>query len=259
MFKSMSAFWEGMGYHGKGFRFALQHRSFFFLSLLPFCVAFLLYGAAFYFFSRYSDTLLNTIWSAPPQSSSSFFGWLHTAYVFFVRYFLYLVIMVVMVYTFIVFANILGSPVYDYIAVAYSRTYHGDKALTDVDFFSLKQVRMVWEELKKGFFMLLAPLLLLFIPLFGTLAVFFLAPIFAAWNYVDFSLAKDCIVFKQRMAVVWRHKFYLLGFGAPLVIPIFGIIFVPFAILGATRLYFERIRAGVPRTYLEEKKGANDE
>ncbi|MBW1859612.1 MAG: hypothetical protein JRI70_05910 [Deltaproteobacteria bacterium] len=35
----------------------------------------------------------------------------------------------------------------------------------------------------------------------------------------------------------------LLGFGCPLLVPFLGLIIVPFAILGSTKLYFETMKS----------------
>jgi len=69
------------------------------------------------------------------------------------------------------------------------------------------------------------------------------AATFIAWDYVDFSLARDCPLLKDRIRVLWRFKSVLFGFGCPLLVPFLGLMIMPFAILGGTKLYFEKIKA----------------
>ncbi|MBW1860064.1 MAG: EI24 domain-containing protein [Deltaproteobacteria bacterium] len=90
--------------------------------------------------------------------------------------------------------------------------------------------------------MLIIPIPLLFVPVVGTLLSFVVAAVFIAWDYTDFSLSRDCPLMRDRMGAVWRHKWSLLGFGSPLLIPFLGLVIMPFAILGATTLYFDRIK-----------------
>jgi CysZ protein len=148
-----------------------------------------------------------------------------------------------MFYTFIMLSNILASPIYDYVVTRYERTYasqHGQphRATTPAK----GVLRIIGEEIKKAVLMLVVPLPLIFIPLIGPLLGFVVAAVFIAWDYVDFSLSRDYPMLKDRLRAVWHHKFLLLGFGCPLLIPFAGLLVLPFAILGSTKLYFGRMK-----------------
>ena len=242
MFQGFRAFSDGWRFHIKGIRFAFQHLSFLALSALPFVIALCLYVFAFYLFTQYADDLLGILWHLESGESSRYVGWLYWAYIHLVKVLLYIVILVVMFYTFIVLANILASPVYDYLVSRYQRTYYPDahaaRAISPVKgiLFVMK------EEVKKAALMLVIPLLLLLIPVIGPLLGFVVAALFIAWDYVDFSLSRDYPLLKDRIKALWRHKAFFLGFGCPLLIPLLGLVILPFAILGATRLYFDRMR-----------------
>ncbi|RLB82021.1 MAG: hypothetical protein DRH17_07130 [Deltaproteobacteria bacterium] len=242
MFEMIKAFSEGWRFHIKGIRFAFQHPSFLILSTLPFLITLGLYIFAFYMFMLYADDLLRMVWHMDLNESSRYVGWLYWAYMHVVKFFLYLVVLVIMFYSFIVISNILASPVYDYICTRYERldSYHAQPAQ------GVSPVKGIWktmkEEIKKAVLMLIVPLPLIFVPVVGTLLGFVVAAVFIAWDYVDFSLSRDYPLLKDRIKALWRYKFFLFGFGCPLMIPLVGLAIMPFAILGSTKLYFDKIK-----------------
>jgi CysZ protein len=103
-------------------------------------------------------------------------------------------------------------------------------------------VTVMKEEVKKALLMLVVPIPLLLIPVVGAILSFIVAGVFIAWDYVDFSLSRDYPLLKDRIKAVWRYKLILLGFGCPLLIPFLGLLIMPFAILGSTKLYFDGMR-----------------
>ncbi|NVM21902.1 MAG: EI24 domain-containing protein [Desulfobacterales bacterium] len=242
MLQAARAFSEGCKFHIKGIRFAFGHLSFLVLSILPFLITLALYILAFYIFTLYADDLLRTVWHIETGQSSRYVGWLYSAYMYVVKFFLYLIVLVIMFYTFIVFSNIVASPIYDYICTRYQRLCrHGDGTVQGVS--PVKGIlKSMIQEAKKAVFILAAPLLLIFIPVVGALLGFVVAAVFIAWDYVDFPLSRDCPLLKDRIKVLWRYKFFLVGFGCPLLIPFLGLMIMPFAILGSMNLYFDKIK-----------------
>lgn len=242
MFKSLKALSEGFGFHIKGIRFAFEHLSFLILSLVPFLITLTFYVFAFYLFTLYADDLLLMVWHVDIAEPSQYVGWLHRVYMHVVKFFLYLVVLVIMFYTFIVISNIVGSPIYDYISTKYERLYYdntrAEKGITP----SRGMLTVIKEEAKKAVLMLVIPLPLIFIPVVGQVLGFLVAAVLIAWDYVDFSLAKHCPLLKDRLRTMWREKFLFMGFGCPLLIPLLNLAIIPFAILGSTKLYFDRIK-----------------
>ena len=108
MFNSVKAFSEGPRYHVAGIKFAFQHPSFFALAALPFMVTLSLYVFGFYLLHSHVDSFLNMIWEVDPEKSSKLIGWLYWAYTHTVAFFIYIVVLAVMFYTFVVCANILA-------------------------------------------------------------------------------------------------------------------------------------------------------
>ena len=251
MFQSFSAFSDGSRFHVRGIRFGFSHPSFLFLAVLPFLVTVTLYIVAFYIFVDYSDDLLRMVWSPETGESSWVMGWLHWSYTHIVKWILYLVVLVIMFYTFIVISIVLASPVYDYISVKYQRSYYQNAPEEEATSSGKGLLTILKEELKKAVLMLIIPLPLFFVPVVGTLLSFLVASVFIAWDFADFSLSRDCPLLKDRLRAVWQHKWSLLGFGSPLLIPFLGLVIMPFAILGATTLYFDRIKQGLEPGYAQ--------
>jgi len=242
MFRSLRAFSEGWRFHVSGIRFGLHHFSFLSLSLLPFVVTLALYISAFYMFTLYADDLLTMIWHPKTGESSQVVGWLYWAYTHVVKFFIYVIVLVVMFYTFILLSNIVASPLYDHISARYERNVEEGVSGEKREFSSRGIWTVIKEELKKAVLMLILPIPFLFIPVVGAMLGFLIAATFIAWDFVDFSLARDCPLLKDRIRAIWRFKSLLLGFGCPLLIPFFGLLIVPFAILGGTKLYFDKIK-----------------
>ena len=236
-------FIEGVGFHAKGVRFGLEHRSLLVLAVLPLIAALIIYAATFDFFAVHLSSLPHALWRVDPGSSSRVVGWLYWVYMHILKYLIDLIVLGVMVYTFIVFVNILGIPFYDRIAAGMEKIYGCARPEDPSGGLISGGILMVREEVKKTLLILFLPPLLLFIPVVGTAAAFVLAPVFTAWDYADYALSRDHVLLRERLRVVWRCKAHLLGFGAPLLVPFVGLLLLPFAILGATRLYLEKLRS----------------
>lgn len=243
MIRVVKDFSQGLGFHVRGVRFGLKHPGLLGLAVLPFLMTLVLYIFAFHLFTLYAEELLKTIWSMDPETSSRYVGWLYWIYIHILKYFLYLVALVVMFYTFIILSNILASPFYDRIATKYERNHGTNRRSADQTDRDRGILSVMKEELKKAVFMLIIPLVLLFVPIIGGVLGFLVAAVFVAWDYVDFSLSRDHPALKDRLRRLWRHKSILVGFGFPLVIPFLGLILLPFAILGSTLLYHEKMAA----------------
>ena len=242
MFESLRSLAEGWRFHISGIRFGFRNLSFLSLSVGPFLITLVLYIFAFYMFTLYAEDLLRMVWYVEAGESSKYMGWLYWAYLHVVKFLLYLIVLVVMFYTFVVLSNILASPLYDHISIRYERMRYHNASPEQVASPPKGVLTVMKEEVKKALLMLVIPLPLLFIPVVGIVLSFVVAGIFIAWDYIDFSLSRDYPLLKDRIKALWRHKAILLGFGCPLLIPFVGLVIMPFAILGATKLYFDRMK-----------------
>lgn len=235
-------FGQGLGAHLTGIRFAFRNKRYLPLLFIPFCLTLLLYSAGFYVFTLYDDQLVKAIWNPATAEASGFMATLHWLFVHLLKMILYVLLFAVMYFCFMVVANILASPLYDYIAgrIGHHDTYaalrHGPGSGVGI-------LRTVLEELKKAGFVLILPLLFFFIPVIGALLGLVFAMLLLVWDFLDFSLSRDEPRFGPRLRYVRQHPFMLLGFGLPLLVPFLHILLYPFAIVGSSLLYQERLLA----------------
>jgi CysZ protein len=238
-------FFHGLSGHAQGIRFALAHKTYLGLAVIPFVLTSLLFTAAFSLFATNGDRLLAIFWS-PDQAQTTgiiltSLYWLY-AHVF--KYLLYLLSFVLMYFLFMVTANILAAPLYDHIAGRLRRGARGEGSLAETAGLSLW--RTMAEEGKKAVFVVAVPLLLVFIPFVGQL----LGPLAAAWllayDFVDFSLCLDRPRFADRLRFALGKPWLLLGFGLPLLVPILNLALYPFAILGSSLLYQQTLSRTTP-------------
>lgn len=235
-------FISGFAAHLTGIRFAFSNPRYIPLLLIPFCLTILLFTLGLWTVGHYADAILGYFWKVDPAAAgatTSIFYWLYTHIV---KYLLYIFVVAGMYFAFMVVANILASPLYDSI-VSKIRALPRYAALHAGDAPEISLLRMVLEESKKACFVLLLPLPLLLVPVLGPPLAAALAMALLAWDFLDFSLAKDAPTFKARGGYVAKNASLLLGFGVLLFVPLLNILLYPFAILGATLLYEERLLA----------------
>jgi CysZ protein len=236
-------FLKGFAAHLTGLRFALSNPRFIPLLLIPFTLTILLFIGGIWALGHYADAILAYFWKVDPAASgaaTSIFYWIYTHIV---KYLLYIVVVAGMYFAFMVVANVLACPLYDKIvdkirALPRYAPLHASGAP------GISLARMIWEEIKKACFVLLLPLPFMFIPVIGAPLSLILAMTLLAWDFLDFSLSKEAPEFKARGSYVVKNAFLLLGFGSLLFVPLLNILLYPFAILGATILYEERLLAG---------------
>ena len=242
---------KGFGAHIAGIRFVAKNKSYLPLLLIPFGLTLLLYSAGFYIFTMYDDQLINAIWSPSATEATGFMASLHWLFVNLMKMILYVLLFAIMYFGFMVIANILASPLYDFIAGRIGRMepYKGQRP-SEVAGQGI--FRIVLEELKKALFVLIIPLLLFFIPVIGAPLSVLFAMLLLGWDFIDFSLSRDEPSFGARLRYARSHPFLLLGFGLPLLAPFLHILLYPFAIVGSSLMYQERLKqkdgAKPPRT-----------
>jgi len=231
-----SAFSKGLFAHVRGMRFALAHKGYLALIAIPFFVTVVLYVLGFMLFTANADHMLALVWTPDAVTPGGLTSMLFWVYVHVVKYLLYLLVFILMYFLFMVVANIVASPLYDAIAGRMLRDAAGG-AGPGADGASLWLV--VIEEIKKAVLVGVLPLLLVFIPILGQFLAPVVAAILLAFDFFDFSFCREEPRFAVRLRAMAKRPFLLLGFGAPLLVPILNIVIFPFAILGATLLYLE--------------------
>lgn len=229
-------FFHGLGAHARGIRFALAHKGYLGLVLIPFILTIVLYALGFSLFATHSDRMLALLGApATPEALGTVTAILVWIYVHFIKYLLYLLAFVLMYFLFMVTANILASPLYDHIAGRLAQKAHdGTEGTAQTE---LSIWRTMIEEVKKALFVALVPLVLIWVPVVGQIAAPIAAAMLLAFDFVDFSLCRDTPRFHERLLFLLQRPLLLLGFGLPLLVPFLNIVLYPFAILGACLAY----------------------
>lgn len=241
----LTAFPSGLFAHIRGVRFALAHKGYFALALVPFALNLVLYGLGLGLLGAGGDRLTTLVW-APDPAATGLWGVLAWVYLHVAKYLLYLLAVVLMYFLFMVTANVLASPLYDVIAGRMVRRLRPQVGMEEP---SQPWWRVMAEELKKAVFVAAVPLALFFIPVLGQVLAPAAAACLLAFEFLDFAHCRDEPRFGVRMRAMARRPLLLLGFGLPLLIPVVNIALFPFAIFGATLLYLDtagRIRDATP-------------
>lgn len=230
----------GFNYMLKGFKYAKDNPGYIGLLIVPFLISIAIYGLSFYLFTIYSTDLVEYIFPKPENILILILWYLTVAVA-------YIIILTIMLFTFMVLTNILCSPFYDLISQKLERSLSGKAFSDDLNLAGQlkKGLLLIKEEIKKALFVAILPALMLLIPVIGVFLAGILGALFIAWEYLDYSLSRHEIHLKNRLTFIFRHKFYLLGFGTPLMIPILNLFLFPLAIMGATLLYFEQIHSSL--------------
>ena len=97
----------------------------------------------------------------------------------------------------------------------------------------------------------------------GSVISIILAMLLIAWDFTDFSMSRDAPRFGERLGRIRKRPFVLLGFGSLLLVPILNFFLFPFAILGGSLLYEERLAPaldmGTPEMPPEPEKQKTEE
>ncbi len=229
----------GLSYMKKGFSFIRQNPSYISFLSLPFLLTFTIYGLSFYFFALYSNDLVSLIFPKPED------GWFWISIWYATVAVAYLVVLTLMLFTFMILTNILCSPFYDVISQRIERTLQGKPENPNLTLFGemKKILTLVKEEIKKALFVAILPAIMLLIPVIGVFLAATIGALFIAWEYIDFSLSRHRLHLKDRLSVLNQNKFYFLGYGTLLMVPFLNLLLFPFAIVGATLLYYEKIHS----------------
>lgn len=240
----LTAFPRGLYAHVRGIRFATARKGYMALAAIPFALTLVLYALGLGLLLANGDLLPGLFWSPQAASAGGAAGALYWLYAHAVKYLLYCLAFVLMYYCFMVTANILAAPLYEHITgrLANEAVPAGAAAPSSLPFW-----RSMVEEAKKAVFVAAVPLLLVFVPVVGPLLAPLAAAVLLAFDFVDFSLCRDKPRFADRLRVMVRQPFLLLGFGLPLLIPVVNIVLFPFAILGSTLLYLEMTGRSLPQ------------
>lgn len=168
-----------------------------------------------------------------------------------------IVAMTVIFFCFSIVANLFAAPFNGFLSAAVEYRMTGIKPDTGGGLAQLPG------EIKKAalsegrkfiyFALRVIPLILLFFIPFIQFAAPFIWFLFGAWmlalEYLDFPMGNHGISFPEQKNILKQRRQLTLGFGTGVLlltmIPIANFLAIPVGVCAATRLYIERLRAGV--------------
>lgn len=253
----MSSLIQGFGDVKRGASYLASHKSLFKYLIVPTLINLTLFVLLGYVMIKFYGDLFVLI--TKPLAGLAVAGdswWVHilSGLMWLLQGLLYLllglVLMIVLVVSMLLVSQIINAPFYDWISEAVEKKETG---LEDVVFSFSRLVRdigrMIKMELMKLVFFVMVPLFLLlinFIPLIGSLIYTILANLFVAWdmgfNYVSYPMSRKLMPFKEQLRFGLKNKFRLIGFGIPLMIPFFNLLFAPLFVVGGTLFYLDTLK-----------------
>jgi uncharacterized protein involved in cysteine biosynthesis len=150
---------------------------------------------------------------------------------------LYVAVIVLTLVAAMLVMNIAAAPVYDRISAAVERDLTGREP---PPLGLAGNLRVILVELKKVVLILGISILLLCIPglnVVSTLSAAFLV----GWDFFDYPVARRGWTLGQRLRLVTREFWAVLGFGLWLVIPFAQVVMVPLAVAGGTMLNLDAL------------------
>jgi CysZ protein len=138
--------------------------------------------------------------------------------------------------------SIIAAPIYDFVSQAVERELTG-KVVQTVGWTQFLSALV--SEFKKILFIFCLTIILLFIPVLNVISIA-IAALLLGWDFFDYPLSRRGWPLKQRLRLVRREGWRILGFGVWLVIPFVQVLFMPLAVVGGTMLALEALeRDGV--------------
>jgi CysZ protein len=189
------------------------------------------------------ESLMN--WLAPEESWFAFLRWL--LWPLFI-----LALLLVIIYTFTVVANLIAAPFNGLLAEQVERVLSGQEPEQTTGNVWKEVLPAILSELRKlGYFLLRAiPLLLLFVIPGVNIVAPFLWMAFNAWflalEYADYPMGNHGLKFPEQHARLKSVRLTSLGFGGSAtlltMIPLVNFVAMPAAVAGATVLWHEQFK-----------------
>ena len=240
-----------MAFHGLAF--LGQHRLLWKWAILPITINIVVFAVAFaLFLVVYPDLYDLATGFLPLDPPTAWYAWLWVAPLRLVAWIIGLLLLltalVVLYVAFLLLGTAIAAPFLDVLAQRVETIATGHSIADPTTF--LGNVRAVGtsmlEELRKLAFFLTVQIILLFlgfIPLLTPLTVLAAAlftMFFLPLEYAGFAMDHRHLSFPQRRALIWRHRWLMLGFGAAgfltLLIPIVNFVCLPALVVGGTLL-----------------------
>jgi CysZ protein len=248
---------------GRGFRLAFggltflgQRRVLWKWALLPSVVNIIVFAVAFaVFLTFYPDIYQLATGFLRLEAPSAWYAWLWVAplrlLAWIIGLLLLITVLVGLYVAFLLLGTVIASPFLDVLAQRVEVLATGRLPAEATTFFGAVRAigsSLIVELSKLGFFLLVQiPLLLLsLIPLltpFTTVAAALFTMLFLPLEYAGFAMDHRRMRFAERRAMIWRHRWLMLGYGAAafltMLIPLLNFVCLPVLVVGGTLLLIE--------------------
>lgn len=231
---------KGIKYNLKGLKLGLMTPKLLFLGLLRFLVVVILAIGLASIILIYRQDIISTVWSKP---ESMWIIWLW----YLVSWLISTVLIIISsVLSYIISQLVFAVVIMDYMSrITESIISGGVSKENDLPFFS-QLVFLIKQEIPRAIIPLLILIILTligFLTPFGpfiTILSSLIAAVFLAWDNTDLVPARRFIGFKVRLGMLMKNLTFHLGFGLLFIIPVFNILVLSFAPVGATMFYLEK-------------------
>ncbi|MGQ4807391.1 Sulfate transporter CysZ [Candidatus Entotheonellaceae bacterium PAL068K] len=240
----------------RGVTFLAQHRTLWKWALLPAVVNIIVFAAAFaVFLVFYPDLYGLATGFLPLDTPTTWYAWLWVAplrlLALVIGLLLLITTLVVLYIAFIMLGIAIASPFLDVLAQRVEEIVTGptpDERTTFMGALRAISASIVVELQKLTFFLAvqavlfllgLIPVLSPFTVMAATLFTLFFLPL----EYAGFAMDHRHMRFPQRRALIWQHRWLMLGFGAAafltMLVPLLNFVCLPVLVVGGTLLIAE--------------------
>lgn len=236
----------------KGLGYLMNNPRLLLYVIIPFSITLTVYALVFYFMFRFGDEVMEwvtgTILWTPSQDEGilgAISNWLWEAARWLIVGMLYIASIILALLIFTTTANLIASPFYDILSEKIEEKLTGKNLPPfNLKAFIRHSIKLVLTMAKRYLLLIILiifSLVLQFIPVFGSLASFFIAAFFAMDEYFDYPFGRYEVPVATRYKFFLKNFFHILGFGAAavgfLLIPLVGLIVIPGNVVYATMVY----------------------
>ncbi len=223
---------KGLRVYIKGVNWLKQHPKYLFVVFVPMIISIILVGFLYGLFLSYDEWVFAMILFDKPEA------WWALGIYYILKFLLYIVFFVLGMVSCYLLANIIASPIYEYVSLAVESQVTGKPA---PDISLMESLKLIGEELKKVLFILGVSILLLFIPILNVISILVTA-FLVGWDQFDYPLARRGWGFGERLGFVFKNGWSVMGLGLWLMIPFVQILLAPLAVVGGTLLCIEALK-----------------
>ncbi|MFC1838827.1 EI24 domain-containing protein [Thermodesulfobacteriota bacterium] len=231
---------KGIKYNLKGLKLGLKTPKLLFLGLLRFLAVIILAIGLGSIILIYQQEIISAVWSKP---ESVWITWLW----YLVSWLISTVLIIIStVLSYLISQLVFAVVIMDMMSRITESLVTGK--VTDennLPFFSLL-VFLIKQEIPRA---IIPIIILIILSLIGfltplgpviTILSSLIAAVFLAWDNTDLAPARRFIGFKKRFGMLTKNLTFHLGFGLLFLIPVFNILALSFAPVGATMFYLEK-------------------